>query len=88
MEPFGFRPNCSYNAQPCFAPDLRSVSPSEVFVCLKLLYALYKFVRLPDYVALREPLLELMLAHERCVVPLLLAEEGHQRDDCRVPRGH
>lgn len=43
---------------------------SQVVVC-----ALYKFVRLPDYVALREPLLELMLAHE-VRGTLLLAEEG------------
>lgn len=37
--------------------------------------ALYKFVSLPDYVALREPLLETLLQHS-IKGTLLLAEEG------------
>lgn len=37
--------------------------------------ALYKFVSLPDYVALREPLLE-TLTHNGIKGTLLLAEEG------------
>jgi UPF0176 protein len=43
---------------------------SKVVVC-----ALYKFVRLPNFESLRQPLLELMLA-ERVRGTLLLAEEG------------